>query len=82
MERNNFVVSKIRSKKLTGMGYHLDSVEDWNIVAQIPQQIEQDVISYFIAGFNHKEVARKLPEEYQWVPEFISMYHKSYYKKI
>ena len=45
MERNNFVVSKIRSKKLTGMGYHLDSVEDWNIVAQIPQEIEQDVIS-------------------------------------
>ena len=81
MERNNFVCSKIRSEKLSGMGYHLDSVEDWNIVAQIPQEIEQDVISYFIAGFNHKEVARKLPEEYKWVPEFISMYHKSYYKK-
>ena len=48
-------------------GYYLESVKDWSLVEKIPKDLELEVINYFNLGFNHKTVAKMLPEEYKFI---------------
>lgn len=77
-DRACYIIRRKEKGELKGLGYHLDCIEDWDIVAEIPQKMELEVISYFRAGFNHQHVANLLPYTHKWVAEFISMYHESY----
>ena len=77
-DRTCYIIRRKQSKKLEGLGYQLDCIEDWDVVTEIPQKMELEVISYFRAGFSHQYVANRLPETHKWVAEFMSMYHESY----
>ena len=77
-DRACYIMRRKLSGKLEGLGYQLDCIEDWDIVAKIPQKMEREVIDYFRKGFRHQYVANLLPETHKWVAEFMSMYHESY----
>ena len=77
-DRVYYISGRKLSGKLEGLGYQLDCIEDWDVVAKIPHKMEREVIDYFRKGFTHKYVANLLPDTHKWVAEFMSMYHESY----
>ena len=64
-DRAYYISGRKLSGKLEGLGYQLDCLEDWDIVAKIPQKMELEVISYFKTGFRHKYVANLLPDTHK-----------------
>lgn len=61
--------------KLSGLGYLLDSVDDWDIVSEIPIEIENKILDLRNQGFNRVSIQNIVELEYVNYVEFVFLYH-------
>lgn len=61
--------------QLTGLGYMLDDVDDWDIVAEMPIEIENKILDLRSQGFNRVSVQNAVESEYAKYVEFVFLYH-------
>ena len=61
--------------KLSGLGYLLDSVDDWDIVAEMPIEIENKILDLRNQGFNRVSIQNMVEPEYANYVEFVFLYH-------
>lgn len=60
---------------LRGLGYYLDCTEDWDIILEIPEEIEEQILDLRNQGFNRFDVEQMLDEKDKKYAGFIYMYH-------
>lgn len=61
--------------QLNGLGYMLDDVDDWDIVAELPIEIEERILDLRSQGFNRVSVQNAVESEYAKYVEFVFLYH-------
>lgn len=61
--------------QLNGLGYMLDDINDWDIVAEIPIEIENKILDLRSQGFNRVSVQNAVESEYTKYVEFVFLYH-------
>lgn len=61
--------------QLNGLGYMLDDINDWDIVAEIPIEIENKILDLRSQGFNRVSVQNAVESEYAKYVEFVFLYH-------
>lgn len=76
MKHREHLIKSYKAKgKLSGLGYYLDSVDDWDIVAEIPIEIEEKILDLRNQGFNKISIQEVLKQEYANYVEFVFLYH-------
>ena len=60
---------------LRGLGYYLDCTEDWNIVLEMSEDVEEQILDLRSQGFNRFDVEQMLDEKDKKYAGFIYMYH-------
>lgn len=75
LERNQLIERYKRQGKLRGLGYSLDSIEDWNIVIEMPEEVERHILDLRKQGFNRVSVEHAVADEHVKYVEFIYMFH-------
>ena len=60
------------------MGFLLDDPEQWDDVAEIPDDFGQKVISAFNSGLKLNDLRKTTSPDQVWMLEFLAMYHQSY----
>lgn len=75
LERNQHIERYKAQGKLRGLGYWLDSIEDWNIVIEIPEDVERHILDLRRQGFNRVSVEHSVADEHVNYVEFIYMFH-------
>ena len=61
--------------QLNGLGYMLDNINDWDIVSEIPIEIENKILDLRNQGFNRVSVQNAVESEYAKYVEFVFLYH-------
>ena len=62
--------------QLNGLGYMLDDVDDWDIVAEIPIEIEEKILDLRSQGFGRVAIQNKIELECANYVEFVYLYHE------
>lgn len=75
LERNQLIERYQAKGKLRGLGYWLDCVEDWDILIEMPEEIERHILDLRKQGFNRISVEHSVADEHVKYVEFIYMYH-------
>ena len=61
--------------QLNGLGYMLDDAGDWDIVAEIPIEIEEKILDLRNQGFGRVTIQNTIEPEYANYVEFVFLYH-------
>ena len=75
LERNQHIERYKTQGKLHGLGYSLYSVEDWDTIIEIPEDVERHILDLRRQGFNRVSVEHSVADEHTQYVEFIYMYH-------
>lgn len=76
MEHRESLIKSYKTKgELRGLGYVLDSVDDWDIVAEIPIEVENKILYLRLQGFNRVSITNTVEPEYANYVEFVFLYH-------
>lgn len=76
MKHREHLIKAYKAKgELSGLGYYLDSVDDWDIVAEIPIEIEEKILDLRSQGFNRVSITNTIEPEYANYVEFVFLYH-------
>ena len=76
---HNRFTSRFKSHgKTKKMGFVLDDPEQWDDVAEIPDEIGNRIINDFNSGLGLNQLRPSMPADQVWILEFLAMYHKSY----
>ena len=76
MEHREQLIKTYKAKgQLNGLGYMLDDINDWYIVAEIPIEIENKILDLRSQGFNRVSVQNAVESEYAKYVEFVFLYH-------
>ena len=54
----------------------LDDVDDWDIVAEIPIEIEEKILDLRSQGFGRVVIQNRIALEYANYVEFVYLYHE------
>lgn len=74
--RRNYMIEQFQKRGiLRGLGYYLDCTEDWNIVLEMSEDVEEQILDLRNQGFNRFDVEQMLDEEHRKYVGFIYMYH-------
>lgn len=74
--RENLIKTYKAKGQLTGLGYMLDDVNDWDIVAEIPIEIEEKILDLRSQGFGRVTIQNKIELEYANYVEFVYLYRE------
>ena len=76
MKHREQLIKTYKAKgQLNGLGYMLDDINDWYIVAEIPIEIENKILDLRSQGFNRVSVQNAVESEYAKYVEFVFLYH-------
>ena len=76
MKHREQLIKTYKAKgQLNGLGYMLDDINDWDIVAEIPIEIENKILDLRSQGFNRVSVQNAVESEYTKYVEFVFLYH-------
>lgn len=76
MKHREQLIKTYKAKgQLNGLGYMLDDVDDWDIVAEMPIEIENKILGLRNQGFNKISIQEELKQEYANYVEFVFLYH-------
>lgn len=76
MKHREQLIKTYKAKgQLNGLGYMLDDVDDWDIVAEMPIEIEEKILDLRSKGFNRVSVQNAVESEYAKYVEFVFLYH-------
>jgi hypothetical protein len=76
MKHREQLIKTYKAKgQLNGLGYMLDDVDDWDIVAEMPIEIEEKILDLRSQGFNRVSVQNAVESEYAKCVEFVFLYH-------
>lgn len=76
MKHGEQLIKTYKAKgQLNGLGYMLDDVDDWDIVAEMPIEIENKILDLRSQGFNRVSVQNAVESEYAKYVEFVFLYH-------
>lgn len=76
MKHREQLIKTYKAKgQLNGLGYMLDDVDDWDIVAEIPIEIEEKILDLCSQGFGRVTIQNKIGLEYANYVEFVYLYH-------
>lgn len=76
MKHREQLIKTYRAKgQLTGLSYMLDDVDDWDIVAEMPIEIENKILDLRSQGFNRVSVKNAVESEYAKYVEFVFLYY-------
>ncbi len=75
LERNQLIERYKANGKIRGLGYYLDCAEDWDIVIEIPEEVERHILDLRKQGFNRVSVEHSVADEHVNYVEFIYMFH-------
>ena len=76
MKHREQLIKTYKAKgQLNGLGYILDDADDWDIVAEIPIEIEEKILDLRSQGFNRVSVQNAVESEYTKYVEFVFLYH-------
>ena len=73
--RENLIKAYKAKGKLSGLGYLLDDVDYWDIVSEIPIEIEEHILDLRSQGFNRVSITNMVEQEYANYVEFVFLYH-------
>lgn len=62
--RENLIKTYKAKGQLNGLGYMLDDVDDWDIVAEIPIEIEEEILDLRSQGFGVVSVQNRIELDY------------------
>lgn len=76
MKHREQLIKTYKAKgQLNGLGYMLDDVDDWDIVAEIPIEIEEKILDLRSQGFGRVAIQNRIALEYANYVEFVYLYH-------
>ena len=76
MKHREQLIKTYKAKgQLNGLGYMLDDVDDWDIVAEMPIEIEEKILDLRSQGFDRVAIQNKIELEYANYVEFVYLYH-------
>ena len=76
MKHREQLIKTYKAKgQLNGLGYMLDDADDWDIVAEMPIEIENKILDLRSQGFNRVSVQNAVESEYAKYVEFVFLYH-------
>lgn len=76
MKHREQLIKTYKAKgQLNGLGYMLDDVDDWDIVAEMPIEIEEKILDLRSQGFNRVSVQNAVESEYAKYVEFVFLYY-------
>lgn len=76
MKHREQLIKTYKAKgQLNGLGYMLDDVDDWDIVAEIPIEVENKILYLRLQGFNRVSITNTVEPEYANYVEFVFLYH-------
>ena len=76
MKHREQLIKTYKAKgQLNGLGYMLDDVDDWDIVAELPIEIEERTLDLRSQVFNRVSVQNAVESEYAKYVEFVFLYH-------
>lgn len=76
MKHREQLIKTYKAKgQLNGLGYMLDDVDDWDIVAEIPIEIEEKILDLRSQGFGRVVIQNRIALEYANYVEFVYLYH-------
>lgn len=77
MKHREHLIKAYKAKgELRGLGYYLDSVDDWDIVAEIPIEVEEKILDLRNQGFGRVAIQNRIELEYTNYVEFVYLYHE------
>lgn len=77
MKHREQLIKTYKAKgQLNGLGYMLDDADDWDIVAEIPIEIEEKILDLRSQGFGRVAIQNKIELEYANYVEFVYLYHE------
>lgn len=77
MKHREQLIKTYKAKgQLNGLGYMLDDVDDWDIVAEIPIEIEEKILDLRSQGFGRVAIQNRIALEYANYVEFVYLYHE------
>ena len=74
--REHLIKTYKTNGKLSGLGYLLDSIDDWDIVSEIPIEIENKILDLRSQGFDRVTIQNRIELEYANYVEFVYLYHE------
>lgn len=74
--KENLIKAYKAKGQLNGLGYMLDDVDDWDIVAEIPIEIEEEILDLRSQGFGVVSVQNRIELDYANYVEFVYLYHE------
>lgn len=76
MKHREQLIKTYKAKgQLNGLGYMLDDADDWDIVAEIPIEIEEKILDLRSQGFGRVAIQNRIELEYANYVEFVYLYH-------
>lgn len=76
MKHREQLIKTYKAKgQLNGLGYMLDDVDDWDIVAEMPIEIEEKILDLRSQGFGRVAIQNRIELEYAKYVEFVFLYH-------
>ncbi len=76
MKHREQLIKTYKAKgQLNGLGYMLDDVDDWDIVAEMPIEIEEKILDLRSQGFGRVTIQNTIEPEYANYVEFVFLYH-------
>lgn len=76
MKHREQLIKTYKAKgQLNGLGYMLDDVDDWDIVAEMPIEIEEKILDLRSQGFGRVTIQNTIEPEYANYVEFFFLYH-------
>lgn len=76
MKHREQLIKTYKAKgQLNGLGYMLDDVDDWDIVAEMPIEVENKILYLRLQGFNRVSITNTVEPEYANYVEFVFLYH-------
>lgn len=77
MKHREHLIKVYKAKgELSGLGYYLDSVDDWDVVSEIPIEIEEEILDLRSQGFSRVAIQNRIELEYANYVEFVYLYHE------
>lgn len=76
MKHREQLIKTYKAKgQLNGLGYMLDDINDWDIVAEIPIEIEEKILDLRSQGFSRVSIQNRIELEYANYVEFVYLLH-------
>lgn len=76
MKHREQLIKTYKAKgQLNGLGYMLDDVDDLDIVAEMPIEIEEKILDLRSQGFGRVTIQNTIEPEYANYVEFVFLYH-------